>query len=178
LDKLAGALISAVNTLHAKGLVLKVSSGGTVTVGSAGGTFFTGSAAGNIRVNTALITSPNLVAAASANASTSAIGSAGNALAIADLQNSALGTLNGATLDGYYQSLVAGVGSDVQKNSQLADNQQALVDQLNNLRQSVSGVSLDEEMTNLIQYQHSYEAAARLVTVLDDMLNTLINNMG
>ncbi|OAT80373.1 flagellar hook-associated protein FlgK [Desulfotomaculum copahuensis] len=177
MDKLAKTLISAVNYLHAKnGLTLKVSAGGTITVGSAGGTFFTGSAAGNIQVNAQLLTYPNLVAAASAGATTSAIGSAGNALAMANLQNSAI--LNGATFDGYYQSIVTGIGSDTQRNSQLAANQQTLVDQVNNLRQSVSGVNMDEEMTNLMQYQHGYQAAARLVTVLDDMLDTLINKMG
>lgn len=180
LDTLAGALFSQINSLHQSGYTLTTSgsAGATITIGSAGGKFFIGSSSDTISVNPTLLTHPNLVAAASSNASISAIGSAGNALAIANLQYSAISTLNGATLDGFYQSIVTGIGSDTQRNSQLTANQQTLVDQVNNLRQSVSGVNMDEEMTNLIQYQHGYQAAARLVTVLDGMLDTLINKMG
>ena len=57
-------------------------------------------------------------------------------------------------------------------------NQQVLVKHLQTERDSVSGVSLDEETTHLIQYQRAYQAAARVVTVVDDMLDTLINSTG
>ena len=50
-----------------------------------------------------------------------------------------------------------------------------MVDKLNTLRNSISAVSLDEEMTNLIKYQHAYQAAAKLITIADEMLNTLIS---
>jgi flagellar hook-associated protein 1 FlgK len=57
-------------------------------------------------------------------------------------------------------------------------NQNALVTSLNNSRQSVSGVSLDEEMTNMVQEQSAYEAAAKLVNVIADMMQTVINMGG
>ena len=53
-----------------------------------------------------------------------------------------------------------------------------LVNQLNNQRQQASAVSLDEETTHLIQYQHAYQAAARVISVVDSMLDTLINGTG
>ena len=60
----------------------------------------------------------------------------------------------------------------------MAKNEQLLSDHLSEQRQSVGGVSLDEETTNLIRYQHAYNAAARVVTTVDEMLDRVINNMG
>jgi flagellar hook-associated protein 1 FlgK len=53
-----------------------------------------------------------------------------------------------------------------------------LTSHLSQQRQSIGGVSLDEEATNMIRYQHAYNAAARLVTAFDEMLDRIINNMG
>jgi flagellar hook-associated protein 1 FlgK len=60
----------------------------------------------------------------------------------------------------------------------MGSNQQLVVDQLTTRVQEVSGVSIDEEATNMIQYQHAYQAAARVITTMDEMLNTLINDTG
>ena len=57
-------------------------------------------------------------------------------------------------------------------------NQQVLVGQLTKQREQVSSVSLDEETTNMIKYQHAYQAAARMISVFDSMLDTLINHTG
>ncbi len=57
-------------------------------------------------------------------------------------------------------------------------NSQAVVTAISGQRQSVSGVSLDEEMTNLVTYQRGYQASARALTSLDEMLDTLINHTG
>jgi flagellar hook-associated protein 1 FlgK len=53
-----------------------------------------------------------------------------------------------------------------------------MVQQVDNMRQSVQGVSLDEEMANMIKYQHAYDAAARVITTMDQALDTVINGMG
>ncbi|MCS5696630.1 flagellar hook-associated protein FlgK [Desulfofundulus thermocisternus] len=82
-----------------------------------------------------------------------------------------------ATFEAFYRGLVAGIGADAQGADHQVGTTRAVLQQLENLRQSVSGVSLDEELTRLIQFQYAFQASARLVTVLDDMLNTLINRM-
>lgn len=86
--------------------------------------------------------------------------------------------LGNVSLDSFYSSLIAGVGVKTQNAQRLADNQQTLVDQISNWRQSVSGVNMDEEMTNMIRFQKGYNAAARVLTTMDEMLDKLINGTG
>ncbi len=82
------------------------------------------------------------------------------------------------TIDDYYGSLVAKIGVDSKEAARMADSQLFMVSQLNERRQMTSGVSLDEEMTKMIQYLHGYNAASRVVTTIDEMLDTIINRMG
>ena len=70
------------------------------------------------------------------------------------------------------------IGVDVQKAESMQSLKDAVVAQLTNQRESVSGVSLDEEMINLTKYQKSFSAAARVVTMMDDLLDTIVNRMG
>jgi len=81
------------------------------------------------------------------------------------------------TLDGYYQQLVTGIGADLNTVQRGRDNVSAILGQIEALRESVSGVNLDEELTRMIQYQYGYQAAARVITMLDELLDTLINRM-
>jgi len=83
-----------------------------------------------------------------------------------------------ATFDDYLRNLIAKVGVQVTEAKRLSGNSQILADQIEYRRQSVSGVSLDEEMANMIKFQHAYNASARTITALDEMLNTVINSMG
>jgi flagellar hook-associated protein 1 FlgK len=78
----------------------------------------------------------------------------------------------------YYGANVAQLGVDVQQADRMKASQDVLVTHIYNQRESVSGVSLDEEMTNLVKFQKSYTAAARMVTMMDDMLNTIVTGMG
>lgn len=86
--------------------------------------------------------------------------------------------LGNASLDSYYNSLTGGLGVQVQNAARLADNQRALVDQIGVWRESTSGINLDEEMSDMIRFQKGYSAAARMITVVDEMLDKLINGMG
>lgn len=86
--------------------------------------------------------------------------------------------LGKVSLDAFYSSLIAGVGVQSQNAQRLTENQQTLVDQISNWRQSVSGVNMDEEMTNMIRFQKGYNAAARVLTTMDEMLDKLINGTG
>lgn len=97
------------------------------------------------------------------------------AVAIAQLQKQQIAGLNNATFNGYYNTLVAQVGVDVQAASNLEKQDAAFMKQLTTLRDSQSGVSLDEELTSLIKYQRSYQASARLITTATDMMDIVIN---
>ena len=81
----------------------------------------------------------------------------------------------GTSLGDYYGATVAQLGVDVQQANRMKAGEDILVTNVTNQRESYSGVSLDEEMTNLVKFQKSYSAAARMVTMMDDMLGTLMN---
>jgi flagellar hook-associated protein 1 len=82
------------------------------------------------------------------------------------------------TTSNFYAGLVGKIGTASAQASEMATNQQRVVDQLTTRVSEVSGVSLDEEATDMIKFQHAYQAAARVITTMDEMLNTLINNVG
>jgi flagellar hook-associated protein 1 FlgK len=90
----------------------------------------------------------------------------------------AIAALRGGEAEQRYASLIARVGSDVQSARSSQANAQAVVSAITEQRQSVSGVSLDEEMTTLITFQRGYQASARALTSMDEMLNQLINHTG
>jgi flagellar hook-associated protein 1 len=110
---------------------------------------------------------PRLIAASATGGGPNKNGD--NATAVAD-------ALSGA--DGAYQRLVTGFGSEVASTRRLAGNQQALTGQVDAAREQLSGVSLDEEMVTMLQAQRAYEAAARVMTTIDSVLDTLINRTG
>jgi flagellar hook-associated protein 1 FlgK len=160
LDDVASALITAVNTAQASGYTLA----GTTT----SELFFNGSDASDIAVNGDLVADPTLVAASSA---ANQPGNGANALAIAGLRGS-------ATIDGAYSALVTGIGSDSQDAMRSAANAKVLVEALQNRRDSISGVSIDEEMTSLIRFQRGYQASARALSAMDEMIDVLVNRTG
>ncbi|WP_239615866.1 flagellar hook-associated protein FlgK [Cohnella mopanensis] len=82
------------------------------------------------------------------------------------------------TIDAFYASMLGQLGVQSQAATRLATNQQDIVTQVDSRRQSTSGVSLDEEMSDLIKYQHAYSAAARFMTTVDETLDKIINGMG
>src|SRR5699024_5956723 len=94
-----------------------------------------------------------------------------------DLQ--ALSVINSTgTLNSFYEGVIGGIGVDTQEANRLTTNSQILAQSVDENRQSVSSVSIDEEFTNLIKFQHAYNAAARQITVIDEMLDKIINGMG
>lgn len=166
LDTLASTMINELNTLHAAGVGLD---------GTTGWNFFTGTGAADIALSTD-VDDPKHVAAATDAASVP--GDNSNALSIAKLKDT-LVVINGdnVTMNDFYRSTITNLGIESQDASRMVTNSQLYSDLIENHRQSVSGVSLDEEATNMIKYQRAYEAAARVITTFDDMLDTLINKM-
>jgi flagellar hook-associated protein 1 len=90
----------------------------------------------------------------------------------------AVANLSGGTADGDYAAFVGQIGSGVQAAQNTQTTAQAVLTGVSNQRASVSGVSMDEEMTNLINFQQAYQASARVMNAMDTVLNTLINSVG
>ena len=82
------------------------------------------------------------------------------------------------SIDGAYKAFVAKVGGDLNEATRLQANAQVLTDSVENRRQSVAGVSMDEEMSNLVRFQRAYQASARAMSTMDEMLDVLINRTG
>jgi flagellar hook-associated protein 1 FlgK len=90
----------------------------------------------------------------------------------------ALAALRGGAIDGGYAGLVQTIGADTANAATTQDTTKRVLDSLTQQRQSVSGVSMDEEMSNMIRFQRGYQAAARALTTMDEALDTLINRTG
>jgi flagellar hook-associated protein 1 len=153
LDTLASSVITQVNNLQESGYDIDGTQNSTLA-------FFSGSSASDIAVS---ISDTDKIAAA--DSADSAPGGNANALAIADLES------NFTTA---YSTMVSQVGSDVSQAETLETQDEAYSKQLETLRTSNSGVSLDEELTNLVMYQRSYQACAKIITTATEMLDTAL----
>ncbi|WP_188206712.1 flagellar hook-associated protein FlgK [Alkalibacillus aidingensis] len=111
-----------------------------------------------------------------AASSTGDPGDGGNALALSDVRDTELD--NGQSIQKFYEGMVGELGVRAQEANRMASNTADLRESVDENRESVSGVSLDEEMSNMIKFQHAYNAAARNMTVVDEMLDRVINQMG
>jgi flagellar hook-associated protein 1 len=164
LDDIAAALITRVNALHAAGF-------GLGTPPSTGTAFFTGTDASSIAVNAAVVSDPNLVAASGDGSS----GSNTVALAIAGVELEKLLAGNSQTLGEHFAGMVSDIGSRINGTANTQSTQEFVLQQLETQRQSTSGVSLDEEMTNMIKYQRAFDAASKIVKTVDEMYQTVLS---
>lgn len=137
-------------------------------------------AASSISVNSDLLDDQNLLGASGDDGSGYSLGSGdgSRALGMLDLFSEPLFDGGSSTIDEYYTSFVSSLGSQSRQASVMYDNQQTLMEQISTQRQSISGVNIDEEMMDMVQFQQSYQAIARYITVLDEMLDQVINGMG
>lgn len=172
LDLLADTMIQEVNTLHSAGFGLI--DGGT-GLPYTGVDFFAGSSAADIAVHSTVINDYRAVAASATQLGVP--GDNGNAVAIANLQSKLTmeGTPPTSTFDGYFNSMLGRLGSEVSGAENNCQYEEDMVLLLNNYRENISGVSLDEEMVELIEYQKGYEAAAKLIGTVDEMLDSLFS---
>jgi flagellar hook-associated protein 1 FlgK len=90
----------------------------------------------------------------------------------------AISRLRGGDADRRYAQLVTRIGNEVSQARRMESTAQVLTDALKDRREGTSGVSLDEEMTNLIRFQRAYQASARAMNTTDEMLDVLINRTG
>ena len=161
LDTLASGLATAFNSANTAGFDLN---------GNGGGALFTPVAGAGSAANIAVaIIDPSLIAASSDGSA----GSNGNLANLSAIQNQT--TISGATPITYYGNIVFSVGNDVSSGTAELQSSKLVLQQLQNQRGSISGVSLDEEAANMTRYQQAYDAAARIVTTVNQMLETVIN---
>ncbi len=109
---------------------------------------------------------------------TNGIGDGSNALRIAKLRHVNSMVDDNTTFNDFYISVVSKVGAQGEESKDRIQNQETLLKNLTNLRESVSGINLDEEMANMVAFQHGYNAAARVINTMDSMLDVIINRMG
>ena len=163
INDLAKSLIDEVNALHTAGFALD---------GSTGRAFFLGSSAADIRVNQALLDNPSSL---QVSGSATARGDNRVAKALSQLGNQPIAALDGQTLGNAYNRIVGRLGEDLSSvNQQLAD-QKVVAELLKGQRDSVSGVSIDEEMADLTRFQRGYQASAKLINTIDEMMDTTLS---
>lgn len=133
--------------------------------------FFLGSTASDIAVNPDLLGNPDRLAAGLGDAE----GDAGNLARIVSLRNLDLDDLDANTIEDFYADIVGDVGFETSAATSTLQAQTQLLSQLQADREAVSGVNIDEEMVDMMRYQQSYEAAARFLSVAQEMTDTLIN---
>ena len=154
-------------------------------------TFFTGTDAGSMAANSVLDSQKGMIAAAKVDSATGAFvtGDNSNALDVAGLQFQGVDllrytytrgssptteTITGTTLDTFLHTLVSSVGIKSLGIKRETAYSEVIVDQMKQTRDSISAVSLDEEMINITKYQQAYSAAAKLISVSDEMLSILL----
>lgn len=167
LDDLAAALVDRVNTIHATG---------TNPRGDTGVDFFdaTGVTATSIGLSAAVLADAQAIAAGTADGAGSyRAGASDVAEVVAGLRDTDVAAL-GDTVLGHYRGLVTTVGQAVRSSSDSAETHGILADQARKRRDAVSGVSVDEELVRMIQFQTAYQAAARVVTTADEMMQSLL----
>jgi flagellar hook-associated protein 1 FlgK len=162
LDGVAEAIATTVNLAQA---------GGFTKDGVPGGDFFTGTTAATIKV---AVTKPEDVAFSKGDPTDPTTPALDHLVAdnLADIGNSTTGP------DATYQAMIGRLGVSAQATSRRSEIQDSVRDQVDTSRDAESGVNLDEEMTNLLTYQRGYEAASRVLTTIDAMLDQLINRTG
>jgi flagellar hook-associated protein 1 len=167
LDTLASGLANAVNGVQTAGFDLK---------GDAGTNLFNPPPAGGTGAAASLsvaITDPSLIAASSDGTA----GSNGNAEAMYALSTQAIigGPTGGQTPTDYYSGIVLNVGNATANATAEQTASSQILQQLNDQNTAISGVSLDEEAANMVQYQQAYDASAQVITTINDMMYTVVN---
>jgi flagellar hook-associated protein 1 len=167
-DQMAYSIATTVNELHSRGYD---------AYNRQGSNFFQApddvrGAAANLQISSVISRDPNRIAGAK---NPNAPGDNTVANAISQLQFERVMPDKNTTADEFYNSMVGEVGIEARKANLSQESQKGIVDNLKNIRESISGVSLDEETTKLIEYQKAFDASARLIKTADEMFDTVLN---
>ena len=162
LDATANELASTVNTQLAAGYTA------TGCLGSRRIPLFQGSGAAGLTVNAAVVSNPQLIAASSTATLPDATNDGGNAQAMAELFNVPTGP------DSQYQSLIQGLGSQVQAVNNQVQAQTSVANAAQQNLQAIVGVNTNDQMVQMLTYQQAYQASAKLISTVDTMMQALI----
>lgn len=178
INDFAMTIVNAINQVHRSGESLDDINKNISTEVD----FFIGASVKDLKVNPIIMDSLDNIAAAKKDPATGKA-STGNGENANDIANILLVNYldfsdSKSTVNDYYRNIIGRLGINSQEATRMRDNSQGIVEQVENRRQSISGVSLDEEMTNMIKFQQAYNAAARTVSVMDECLEKVINGMG
>lgn len=199
LDTLAAGIAKTINDLHHTGLDLAGGVGQDYFIfQDAGGNIIdleavdwddpwgSGLGAAGIYVNPAIAGNVSLIAASPAG-DLLLEGNGGIALKIAQLKDTWLqydphsrmlkNQAGDITIGMFYQNLITDLGSAAGEAEKRVENQQTLVNQIINRRESMQGVSVDEEVANMVIFQHSFDASAKVISIIDQMLDTIIHGL-
>ncbi|WP_342537028.1 flagellar hook-associated protein FlgK [Sporosarcina sp. FSL K6-3508] len=168
LDDMAKAFITEFNKIHAKGEPLS---------GTKIDDFFQGDSASTIKVVDEIQKDPNKFNASDAKGE---VGNGKIALELSKFQFNKIkiGDIEDTTIQSYYSGVIGELGVEGQQAVKMTKSSLTLLGAVSNRRDSISSVSLDEEMTDMIRFQQAYNASARMVTVMDETLDKIINGMG
>ncbi|MFD1361686.1 flagellar hook-associated protein FlgK [Lentibacillus salinarum] len=170
LDKMAQAFAEKFNEVHSSGFDLNSDQGIEDFFQAASGQ----EPAANITVNQDILDNPELIAASNDFGT----GDGANASDLSDAFDESLEELGDTSVNGFFESVIGDLGVMAKEANRMTENTQTLRSQVDEQRMSVSSVSLDEEMSNMVKFQHAYNAAARSMTTVDEMVDRIINNMG
>lgn len=172
LNLLINVLAREINSIHRKGYTLN---------GDAGQDFFVAidpsyaMEMGNIKLNPAFSDLDNIVAAGSMVKGDNTI-----ALEISKLRDiPIIGKQPGLmSINDFYGTIILSIGTGGEEATRVMNDQAKLVDSADNYRKSIAGVSMDEEMANMLKYQFAYSASARVISVIDEMMQVVITKIG
>lgn len=172
LNAMVNIMLREINYLHQSGRDLKNNPGPEIftTINSGRPLEM-----GNIQINPALSDLSALVASGTGESGDNTI-----ALQIANLRNKSMISDNTGvvSIDDYYQDIILHIGNNGADSVNIAESQSKLVDAADASRQAITGVSMDEEMTNMMKYKFAYDAASRVLNIIDSMMETVVNRLG
>ena len=178
-DEIVYKLVSEFNAVHYAGYGIGDAEGvtGIAFFNPAGGQY---GAAGRYSVNDLVANNISFIGAAMGNGfgATNGIGDGSNALLLAQLKHAKILNNNSADFNAFYEGFVAKFGARAAEAYQMDKNQNYLVMSIETNRQSVMGVNIDEEMLDIIQYSQAFNAMARYINTIDEMLDRIINGFG
>ena len=204
LDKMASEFAREFNAVHTGDINGTPPSYASDSEGKQGQPFFvviegTTFSASNIKVNSVIKDNPNKVAASNSRPIATAdgtpipptvdsdgnpvvgnpeVGNGKNAKLLGDVFFKKLPGLGGSSVQGFYAQTIGQLGVEGQQAIKMTESSGTLLLSVSNRRDSISSVSLDEEMTDMIRFQQAYNASARMITVMDEALDKIINGMG